>query len=95
MLCNLVRESDRRVGSGSLAITLWGLLNTDCQRNVGCKQDAIYYIWASVKITLTHSFREYVDIENTKIITFIHEKNWPSIQVCFLGAPPALPFISA
>ena len=30
MLCNLVRESDRRVGSGSLAITLWGLLNTDC-----------------------------------------------------------------
>ena len=64
MLCNLVRESDRRVGSGSLAITLWGLLNTDCQRNVGCKQDAIYYIWVSVKITLTHSCREYVDIEN-------------------------------
>ena len=31
----------------------------------------------------------------TKIITLFHEKNWPSIQVCFLGAPPALPFISA
>ena len=38
MLCN-VKESDRRVGSGSLAITLWGLLNTDWQSNVGCKHD--------------------------------------------------------
>ena len=35
VLCNV----DRRVGSGSLAITLWGLLNTDWQSNVGCKHD--------------------------------------------------------
>ena len=26
---------------------------------------------------------------------FYSRKNWPSIQVCFLGAPPALPFISS
>ena len=31
---------------------------------------------------------------STKMITLFHE-DWPSIQVCFLGAPPALPFISA
>ena len=39
---------------------------------------------------ITDNYDISVEIFDTKIITLFHEE-WPSIQVCFLGAPQLAP----